>query len=289
MTEKKEKKRRGPWTKQQQHSGQEHCDGGRTMIKKQVNKMEEFTYEICSYQRTKVGTCIRYDCCTVVSCRPPSWCFRFSWFPGLPLPASWLPAFFLLCLWCCSESEDSVINLRIQHSNCLWPLFWFSSYMYIESISGLVAPHSVHKQFVPAHLANEQVTSVKQILFLWGHDPTLLLVRPGLHSTDVGLLWVCHCHCPQFGKKVLLGIFVGFELIARWIWKSDCGFGRFGKVGRIRKFILEESTRKVKTFFWICLCYFSGQANSKVNTCWMFCFVFSMFFRLLTFSEPIQG
>ena len=46
-----------------------------------------------------------------------------SWSPGLPLPASWLPAFFLLCLWCCSESEDSVINLRIQHSNCLLPLF----------------------------------------------------------------------------------------------------------------------------------------------------------------------
>ena len=46
--------------------------------------------------------------------------------------------------------------------------------MYIESISGLVAIHSVHKQFVPAHLANEQVTSVKQILFLWGHDPYTL-------------------------------------------------------------------------------------------------------------------
>ena len=25
--------------------------------------------------------------------------------------------------------------------------------------------------------------------------PTLLPVRPGLHSTDVGLLGVCHCHC----------------------------------------------------------------------------------------------
>ena len=81
-----------------------------------------------------------------------------------------------------------MINLRIQHSNCLWPLFWFSSHMYIESISGLVALHSVHKQFVPAHLANEQVTSVKQILFCGVMTPTLLPVRPGLHSTDVGLL-----------------------------------------------------------------------------------------------------
>ena len=123
-----------------------------------------------------------------VPCRPPSWCFRFSWSPGLPLPASWLPAFFLFCLWCCSESEDSVKNLRIQHSNCLWPLFLFSSYTYIESISGLVAIHSVHKQFVPAHFANEQVTSVKQILFCGVMTPTLLPVRPGLHSTDVELL-----------------------------------------------------------------------------------------------------
>ena len=59
--------------------------------------------------------------------------------------------------------------------------------MYIESVSGLVAIHSVHKQFVPAHLANEQVTSVKQILFCGVMTPTLLPVRPGLHSTDVGL------------------------------------------------------------------------------------------------------
>ena len=40
-------------------------------------------------------------------------------------PASWLPVVFLFCPWCCSESEDSVINLRTQHSNCLWYLFDF--------------------------------------------------------------------------------------------------------------------------------------------------------------------
>ena len=49
------------------------------------------------------------------------------------------------------------------------------------------AIHPVHKQFVPAHLANEQVTSVKQILFCGVMTPTLLPVRPGLHLTDVGL------------------------------------------------------------------------------------------------------
>ena len=60
--------------------------------------------------------------------------------------------------------------------------------MYIESISGLVAIHSVHKQFVPAHLANEQVSTAQQILFRGVMTPTLLPVRSGLHSTDVGLL-----------------------------------------------------------------------------------------------------
>ena len=60
--------------------------------------------------------------------------------------------------------------------------------MYIESISGLVAIHSVHYQFVPAHLANEQATSAKQILFCGVMTLTLLPVRPGLHSMDVGLL-----------------------------------------------------------------------------------------------------
>ena len=45
----------------------------------------------------------------------------------------------------------------------------------------------------------------------------------------------------QFGKKVLPGIFLGYELIAGGIWKGDFliadlegRFGRFGKVGRIR-------------------------------------------------------
>ena len=40
----------------------------------------------------------------------------------------------------------------------------------------------------------------------------------------------------QFGKKVSLGIFLGYELIAGETLErrfSDCGFGRFGKVGRI--------------------------------------------------------
>ena len=34
-----------------------------------------------------------------------------------------LPVVFVFCPWCCSESEDSVNNSRIQHSNCLWFMF----------------------------------------------------------------------------------------------------------------------------------------------------------------------
>ena len=62
-------------------------------------------------------------------------------------------------------------------------------YLYFEFISSLDALHSVlNSLFVLAHLANEQASSVKQFLFRGVMTPTLLPVRPGLHSTDVGLL-----------------------------------------------------------------------------------------------------
>ena len=76
--------------------------------------------------------------------------------------------------------------LRIQHSNSLCDLVLF--FLYIEFISSHDALHSVHKQFVPAHLANVQLTSVKQILFRGAMVPILLPVRPGPHLIDVGLL-----------------------------------------------------------------------------------------------------
>ena len=79
-------------------------------------------------------------------------------------------------------------NSRIQHSNCLWYLFDFLLLVVLESISGTVAIQSVLWQFVPAHLANEQAVPAKQILFCGAMAPTLLPVRPGLHSMDVGLL-----------------------------------------------------------------------------------------------------
>ena len=62
-----------------------------------------------------------------------------SWL--LPL-ASGLPVVFVFCPWCCSESEHSVNNSRIQHSNCLWFTLTFSPFV-LEFTSGTVALHSV--------------------------------------------------------------------------------------------------------------------------------------------------
>ena len=84
-------------------------------------------------------------------------------------------------------------NLRIQHSNSLWLMSLF--FLYFEFISRLDALHSVLDSLYLHTLPKEQASSAKQILFRGVMTPTLLPVRPGLHSTDVGLLWVCHCHC----------------------------------------------------------------------------------------------
>ena len=64
-----------------------------------------------------------------------------SWFPGCPGAslAPWLSCSFV---GCCSESEDSLNLLWIQHSNSLWfmSLLFF---LYFEFISRLGALHSV--------------------------------------------------------------------------------------------------------------------------------------------------
>ena len=127
------------------------------------------------------------------SCRPP---LRVLLLFLVPLAGLFLPT---SCFYFC------VVLLRIRGScdfefenSAQQQPVWshvFVVFLYFEFISRLDALHSVLKQFVPAHLANEQATSVKQILFCGVMTPTLLPVRPGLHSTDVGLLGVCHCHC----------------------------------------------------------------------------------------------
>ena len=48
--------------------------------------------------------------------------------------------------------------------------------------------HSTLRLSTVGHLANEQASTVPQILFRGVMTPALLPVRPGLHSTDVGHL-----------------------------------------------------------------------------------------------------
>ena len=61
-------------------------------------------------------------------------------------------------------------------------------YLYFEFISTLdgiaLCPYSLYLHTLPMSKLHQQ----KQILFRGVMTPTLLLVRPGLHSTDVGLL-----------------------------------------------------------------------------------------------------
>ena len=73
----------------------------------------------------------------------------------------------------CSSSHDTV-------AHSFDPLTLGLSRLFVQ-VRRINACHT-------AHLANVQVTSVKQILFCGVMTPTLLPVRPGLHSTDVGLL-----------------------------------------------------------------------------------------------------
>ena len=106
---------------QQQYSSQELRDGWRTRIKKYVTGSQQrwkYCVRISSYQRRKVGTHIRYDCCAVVSCRPLSGCCCFSWFPW-PVFPSWLPV-FSFSSGVATNPRILWFNLRIQHSNSLW-------------------------------------------------------------------------------------------------------------------------------------------------------------------------
>ena len=103
-------------------------------------------------------------------------------------PASWLLVVFLFCPWCCSESEDSVINLRIQHSNCLWYLFDFV-------IPCTLSPSQVSLRYnlsttvctcTPCQRAS--YTS-KTDSFLWGHGPDTLAckARPSFDGCGTSL------------------------------------------------------------------------------------------------------
>jgi len=125
----------------------------------------------------------------VSSCRPLSGCCRFSWFPGLPLPASWRPDFLLFCLWCCSESEDSEINLRLQHSNSLWSMSLLSFPCTLSSSQDLLhcilSLNSLCLHTLPMSKLHQQ----NSFFFLWGHDPDTLAckARPSFDGCGTSL------------------------------------------------------------------------------------------------------
>ena len=139
---------RGSRTKQQQHSDQGHCDGERARTKEQKLGPTAGTTAVLWYPAVL----------------PPG---AFA-SPGLPVFPSRLPGFLIsscFVLWCCSESEDSVINMRIQHSNCLWPMYLFFvmspsqvSLQYTLSLSLSLAP--VHPCLPTLQLGREKAPHI---------------------------------------------------------------------------------------------------------------------------------
>ena len=110
-------------------------------LKKYVtgSQLKEIRRKIIYCTKEKFGISSRCDCCSGVS-RHPSWALV----PGfLGFPCGFLaPGSSCFVCGCCSESEDSVNLLRIQHSNSLCDLVLF--FLYIEFISSHDALHSVH-------------------------------------------------------------------------------------------------------------------------------------------------
>ena len=171
----------------------EHCDGGRTMIKKYVTGSQQdgrIYVRILFAPKKKSWDLfqVRLLHCGILPSSLRVLSLLLVFLAGLPLVAYWLPAFFLLFLWCCSKSEDSVINLRIQHSNCLWPLFLLSFTCTLSSSH--VSMHYTLSMTVCTHLANSASPISFDILFFsWGHDPYTLAckARPSFDGCGTSL------------------------------------------------------------------------------------------------------
>ena len=150
--------------------------------------MKEFTYEHCSYRRTKVGTYSRNDCCTMVSCRPPSWCFRFSWSPGFPLRL--LGSLMSSCFVCGVAPNQRILRLICEFSTatacgpCL--IFVFHVHrVQLRSHCDTLCPLTVCT-CTPCRRASY---ISKTDSFLWGHDPDTLAckARPSFDGCGTSL------------------------------------------------------------------------------------------------------
>ena len=123
-----------------------------------------------------------------------------SWLPPL---ASGLPVIFVFCPWCCSESEDSVNNSRIQHSNCLWFMFGPSLPLYLSSFQ--VPLQYICLLTVRARAPCQRASSTsKTDSFLWGHGPDTLAckARPSFDGcgTSLSCVIVIFYNCLAFAS-----------------------------------------------------------------------------------------
>ena len=128
---------------------------------------------------TKFGLCSRYDCCSGTlrfpfGFRPGSWFLLAS-------PGAWFPV-FVFARGCCSESEDSLNLLRIQHSKSLCE---YVSFFFLELRVHHCAVHSVHNSLL-LHLANRASFTCKTDSFSWGHGPDALACKARPSSDKCG-------------------------------------------------------------------------------------------------------
>ena len=113
--------------------------------------------------------------------------------PGRSSPPGFLFFYFYVVLlrirgFCDFEFENSAQQQPV------WSRVFVVS-LYFEFISRLDALHSVLNILFLQTLPMSKLHQQNRLFFRGVMTPTLLPVRPGLHSTDVGLLSVCQCHC----------------------------------------------------------------------------------------------
>ena len=150
-------------------------------------KMEVLCTNFFVPKKVNLGQ-IRYDCCAVSSCRPSVRVLLLLLVPlaGLHL----LTSCFLLCVvllrirgFCDLEFENSAQQQPV------WSHV-FVVFLYFEFISKLDALHSVHNSLYLHTLPMSKLHQQNRFSFRGVMTSTPSPARPGLHSTDVGLLGV---------------------------------------------------------------------------------------------------
>ena len=111
--------------------------------------------------------------CKTVVCSSSGVCFFLvSLACGSP---SWLPCLLRRAAPNPRIQRSEFVNSYQQQPVCCLVLFFF--FLYSESVSGLVALHTVPNSGFVHTLPTEQVSSPQQIFFLRGHDPYTLACK----------------------------------------------------------------------------------------------------------------